>query len=1297
MIAMSSDQGPDPGMTSGLRRHIPELAIDWLAETPGKRWQILDGTLCFADISGFTALAERLAQHGRMGGEELVETLGRVFTTMLGIARERGGMLLKFGGDALLLFFQGDDHVVQAAGAAVEMRKALRAAARMPSSVGPINLSMSIGLHSGDAHFFLVGTTHRELLLLGPAANAVIEAENTANAGQIVVSTATAAALQAAALPRKTLVRRADGAQLLNWRKAPVDACGPRAYRCADRALLESLFPAELGPFLEPGPPDPQHRIACIAFVRFSGTDALLQRAGAEALSDALDQTLGPIQQILHAEHVSLLAVDVDRDGGKLFMASGVPNGQVDDEGVMLRALRRIADQRLPLPVQMGVNRGHVFAAEIGDRHRAAFSAMGDTTNTAARIAAKAPSGKIYAHPSTLDESLTRYAATPAEPLMLKGKRAPLVVYEVGAELGLRERQGLEVDVLVGRQLELARLREVGTELAGGRGAVISIVGEMGIGKTRLLKETMAGIAVETVLSLRGEPYGSSSPYGMFRDPLRTVLGVGHGDSAAMRASLAKAVERYASGLMPMLSLIGDVVQIPVEPTDAVLAIEPRFRPERTGDVVVALLEAIRAGSWTFVVDDAHWSDESSVVLLNQLARGCETHPWLMLVSRRPGSGGFSPSGGEQIELGPLSDAEIAELVHLATDAAPLRPYEVEGIVRRAGGYPLFAQEMVRAVRDVGSLEAVPESLEAAMSAQVDALDPPARRVLQYASVLGQSFPIEVLSDVLAARGFQLDGTQIARLDELLVSDGDDGMRFGSALLRDTVYGGLAYRLRRRLHEVAGEAMERRAEDPHLVADVLALHFSRSGDLARTWHYGRIAGDQARAKFANADAARFYELALAAARELANVDRSECVRLWRDLGYARLDAGQLEDALEAHRRALKLTGKVPLERAQALYHLAKTKDYQGTFSSALRDLSHARRILEVQDSTEAGPLLARVEALRAVLLMALERPREALKQTARAKATAEGVGGRASLASALTTEALARLQLEGPSGGWGLRQALAIFEELGEIHSQAVVRSNLGMVAAIAGRWDEAAEWFGSGRELFLRSGDAIDSALQNKNLGELLLSRGRLNEAEALLTEALRVMRACGWTEGIGAVETQMGQLLIERGALDEADELLVRTAAESTAIGQPQTALEAIVIRAAGRVLAGECELALSMLPSEPGPADEGSAILGPRVALVRALACARLGRLDEARRACRAGREAARAHGLPYEEGLLGRAAMDIARLTDGPADPGAVEAARQLDDLGVVRLPNSYSLSTEDALPCSPPGCTTSRTA
>ena len=112
-------------------------------------WRQIDGTLCFADISGFTALAERLAQRGRVGGEELVETLSRVFSNMLDIVTSRGGSLLKFGGDALLLFFQGEDHPVQAACAAVEMREALREAAKIPTSVGPLRLSMSVGAAHG--------------------------------------------------------------------------------------------------------------------------------------------------------------------------------------------------------------------------------------------------------------------------------------------------------------------------------------------------------------------------------------------------------------------------------------------------------------------------------------------------------------------------------------------------------------------------------------------------------------------------------------------------------------------------------------------------------------------------------------------------------------------------------------------------------------------------------------------------------------------------------------------------------------------------------------------------------------------------------------------------------------------------------------------------------------------------------------------------------------------------------------------------------------------------------------------
>ena len=194
-------------------RHVPELARDWILTDSDRRWQELDGTLCFADVSGFTALAERLAKRGRVGGEELISRLGGVFSTMLDIAANRGGTLLKFGGDALLLFFQGPDHAVQAASAAVEMRQSLRDASGTPTSVGPLRLSMSMGLHSGPAHFFLVGASHRELVLLGDAARSVTSVEGSARAGEIALSPTTVAQL-----PNGAAKEQAEGPALLRWR-----------------------------------------------------------------------------------------------------------------------------------------------------------------------------------------------------------------------------------------------------------------------------------------------------------------------------------------------------------------------------------------------------------------------------------------------------------------------------------------------------------------------------------------------------------------------------------------------------------------------------------------------------------------------------------------------------------------------------------------------------------------------------------------------------------------------------------------------------------------------------------------------------------------------------------------------------------------------------------------------------------------------------------------------------------------------------------------------------------------------
>ena len=159
----------------------------------------------------------------------------------------------------------------------------------------------------------------------------------------------------------------------------------------------------------------------------------------------------------------------------------------------MLRALRRIADADLPLPLQLGVNRGHVFAAEVGVPERAAYSAMGDTTNTAARIMGTASAGVIHAHPSVLDHSRTRFAVTPAGPFTMKGKAVPMSVYDVGEEVGTRE--GVDDSRLpfLGRDEEAATVRQGARGAPGGSRRCHHRHGATGMGKSRLAHEALRG------------------------------------------------------------------------------------------------------------------------------------------------------------------------------------------------------------------------------------------------------------------------------------------------------------------------------------------------------------------------------------------------------------------------------------------------------------------------------------------------------------------------------------------------------------------------------------------------------------------------------------------------------------------------------------------------------------------------------------------------------------------------------------------------------------------------------------
>ena len=383
----------------GLLSYVPGLLRDWTPSGYDDRHMRVAGTLAFVDISGFTRLTERLARRGKVGAEEMSDLLSGTFAGLLAEAQEDGADLVKWGGDAMLLLFQGDGHPERAARSAHRMRARLRVVGRLPTTSGTVNLRMSVGVHSGEFDFFLVGDPdlHRELVLSGPSATLTAATEAAAPAGQIGLSAATAALL-----PPRVLGPALHDGRLL--RSAPprtvppvvtVGAGGPGPPRCSPHRCGRTCCRGRRA-----GAPPGDGGVRAVL-----RADQLLASAGPGPLADALDEWCATCSSACDDHDVTFLESDVNVGGGKIVLLAGAPVSADRDEERMLRVARVVLDRAGRLPLRIGVNRGHVFAGDFGPVFRRTYSVKGDAVNLAARLASAAVPGKALA---TADVSPSR-------------------------------------------------------------------------------------------------------------------------------------------------------------------------------------------------------------------------------------------------------------------------------------------------------------------------------------------------------------------------------------------------------------------------------------------------------------------------------------------------------------------------------------------------------------------------------------------------------------------------------------------------------------------------------------------------------------------------------------------------------------------------------------------------------------------------------------------------------------------------------------------------------------------------
>ncbi|MFC6704810.1 adenylate/guanylate cyclase domain-containing protein [Flexivirga alba] len=1235
---------------TALRPFVPRLASEWLTDRPDLRHRLLDGTMVFADISGFTSLTERLARRGKVGAELMSDTLDLTFGTLLAPAFEDGADLLKWGGDAVLLLFRGQSHACWAAHAAYRMRAELRALVSSGALPVPAPLRMSIGLHSGEFDIFFVGdpASHREILVAGTESSHLAAVEQACGAGQILLSTAAAALLPASALGGA--VRVEDSAAWL-LRSCPAVSGTSPEMRSVPSAPIADTLPPAIRAHVQEMAMEPEHRSIAVGFVQFLGTDRLLREGGPDAAADAVDQVVSTVQRACLEHGVTFFESDIAADGGKIMLTSGAPHSTGHHLERMLRTATEITAHRGEIGVRVGVNTGHVFAGDFGPATRRTYSIKGDAVNLAARLLGHAAAGQVVATEAAVAACDAELVSDALAPFTVKGKRDPVHAVVVHSVL---DRHVAQVEApFVGRADELATLSGALAAAMGRRGSVVDVVGEPGIGKSRLVAELAVpdGMTnhVTTVSS-----YDTGMPYIAVRTLLRSVLRVhAHDTPEAIALRLASRVQSKAPELLPWLPLLGIPLDLDLTPTREVRELDPKFRRGRIEEVTVALLTALLPGPTLLVFEDTHLMDEASSALLHRLADESHRQPWCFMVTRRYVPIGYEPvleaPSDLRVALAAVSPEAALELLESVSGTRRPSRRLLEAMAERADGNPLFLTSLgSMASSPAATEEELPDSVEAVLIADIDRLTPADRTLLRVAAVLGTRFDPALLSKL---------HPELARADELphrlaeFVRPVEAGLvEFRHAMVRDVAYAGLPFRLRREAHEQVAVALEQSPDRAVATPALLSLHFHAAGMADKAWTYSLRAGDEARAKYAYGQAAAFYARALDAGANRSGTSPAERSAVYVSLGECLDMVGDSAGAHTALRRARRDLRTDVVATAEVLYKEARITLRLGRYRPALAQLTRAMKLLE----GVGGPAAAGVRATLAIRYgfcrHLQHRTTEALRWGRLGVQWAEESGDRTVLAHAYNALHLAygasTVSEDRPYG----QLALSLYEQLDDLSGQALTVNNLAIDAYNTGRWDEAVDGFARVAGSFRRLGDDANEATALYNRADVLVTQRRHTDALPVLDAALRLALGVDDEELIGL--TYREQARARAGVGDHAEAWSLFDQARAVLDGLHLTT-EVILLdaaRAEALLDAGRPADAHALLDDAFKAAEARAADTLARLHRIRAHALVTQGLREEAAAAALAGLDQDTGDFGGFEPALLRLALADATRDTD-----------------------------------------------
>jgi class 3 adenylate cyclase/predicted ATPase len=627
-----------------------------------------------------------------------------------------------------------------------------------------------------------------------------------------------------------------------------------------------------------------------------------------------------------------------------------------------VREYNRTAALPTPLDIHVGINTGLGIAGDVSGPLLREFTLMGDAVSFASKLKDIAPAGRVWVGAETHRATRTHFSYEPAtidgpQPEGPRGRRARPAPAVTAWELR-SERQRLHRDraadggrtlfsAMVGRDVELARLREQLGRAAGGTGAIVTIVAEAGLGKSRLVLETkgLPEAAPLRFLEARSISAGGALPYHPFVDLLRSWASIDDEDSEhvadeKLRRLLDELLtDRMAEHLPFVARLMG--LPLTAEQEARLAGIDAEGMEKLIARSVRELfVAASRSRPLVVCFEDLHWADVSSLQLLLGLLPLAREHAIIFVLAARPHyetSRRVLEACRDRlatlhvgITLERLGERDCALLLRNLIRYDDRSQTTRSLVLSRADGNPFFIEEVVRALIDAGAIERtpdglrvtaridevhVPNTIQEVMMARVDRLPPAQREILQLGSVIGRTFAARLLTEVAERRdavGEALAELVDRDLLEASVAGGEPGFAFKHALAQETIYQSILETTRRRLHADVAVTIERIFVDR--LADyygMLAYHFGRAESLEKATDYLMKAGDVAERIAASSEALSYFSEA-ARLYDVLHGDAADPqikAFLEKRIGLAYLNKGDLPAALDRFDRALAHLGE----------------------------------------------------------------------------------------------------------------------------------------------------------------------------------------------------------------------------------------------------------------------------------------------------------------------------------------------------------------------------------------------------